>query len=49
MSRFSGKLVNMIGDAGSIFDDYSTSPKLRQILLLWGYELTFLMSCEITI
>ena len=39
----------MIGDAGSIFDDYSTSPKLRQILLLWGYELTFLMSCEITI
>ena len=40
MSRFSGKLVNMVGDAGSKFHDYSISPKIRQILLLWGYELT---------
>ena len=40
VSRFSGKLVNMVGDAGSKFDDYSISPKIRQILLLWGYELT---------
>ena len=40
VSRFSGKLVNMVGDAGSKFDDYSISPKIRQILLHWGYELT---------
>ena len=40
VSRFSGKLVNMVGDAGNKFDDYSISPKIRQILLLWGYELT---------
>ena len=26
--------------AGSEFDDYSISPKIRQILLLWGYQLT---------
>ena len=30
----------MIKDAGSKFDDYSILPKIRQILLLWGYELT---------
>ena len=29
----------MIRDPGSIFDDYSISPKIRQILLHWGYEL----------
>ena len=40
MSRFRGKLVKMIKDAGSKFDDYSISPKIRQILLHWGYELT---------
>ena len=37
----------MIRNANSKFDDYSISPKIRQILLLWGYELTekdFLMS-----
>ena len=34
------KLVKMIRDAGSKFDDYSISPKIRQILLHWGYELT---------
>ena len=33
-------LVTMIKDAGSKFDDYSISPKIRQILLHWGYELT---------
>ena len=38
--RFRGKLVKMIKDAGSKFDDYSNSPKIRQILLHWGYELT---------
>ena len=29
----------MIRDAGSKFDDYSISSKIRQILLNWGYEL----------
>ena len=40
VSRFRAKLVKMIKDAGSKFDDYSISPKIRQILLYWGYELT---------
>ena len=39
-NRFKGKLIEMIKDAGSKFDDYSISPKIRQILLHWGYELT---------
>ena len=37
----------MIKDGGSKSDDYSISPKIRQILLHWGYEFTekdFLMS-----
>ena len=38
-SRFRGKLVKMIKDAGSEFDEYSISPKTRYILLDWGYEL----------
>ena len=40
LSRFRGKLVKMIRDAGNKFDDYSISPKIRQILLHWGYKLT---------
>ena len=40
VSRFGGKLVKMIKVAGSKYDDYSISPKIRQILLHWGYELT---------
>ena len=40
VSRFRGKLVKMIKDAGSKFDYCSISPKIRQILLHWGYELT---------
>ena len=41
MSTFSDKLVKMIKDAGSKFDDYLVSkPKTWQILLHWGYELT---------
>ena len=32
------KLVKIIKDAGNKFDDYSISPKIRQILLHWGYE-----------
>ena len=30
----------MIKDVGSKFDEYSISPKIRQISLQWGYELT---------
>ena len=30
----------MIKDAISKFDDDSISPKIRQILLHWGYKLT---------
>ena len=40
VSRFRGKLVKMIKDAGSKYDDYSMSPKIRHILLHWGYKLT---------
>ena len=41
VSRFKEKLVKMIKDANSRFDDYSISPKTRQILLHWsGYELS---------
>ena len=39
-SRFKGILVKMITDADSKFDGYSVSPKIRKILLHWGYELT---------
>ena len=39
-SSFRGKLVKMITDAGSKLDDNSISPKIGQILLHWGYELT---------
>ena len=39
-SRFRVKLVKMIKDADSKFDDYSISPKIRQILLHWRYEVT---------
>ena len=40
MNRFRGKLVKMIKVADRKFDDYSISPKIRQMLLHWGYELT---------
>ena len=40
VSRFRGKLVKMVRDAGTKFDDYSISSQIRQILLHWGYELT---------
>ena len=40
LSRFIGKLVKMIRNAGSKYDDYLILPKIRQILLYWGYELT---------
>ena len=37
MSRFRDKLVKMIRDVGSKIDDYSISPKIRQILLHYGW------------
>ena len=37
-SRFRGELVKMIEDACGKFDDYSISPKIRQISSHWGYE-----------
>ena len=49
VSRFRSKLVKMIKNADSKFDDYSISSKIRQILLHQGYELTekdFLLICQ---
>ena len=40
VNRFRGKLVKMIKNSSSKYDDYSISLKIRQILLHWGYELT---------
>ena len=40
VSRSRGKLVKIIKDTGCKFDHYSISPKVRHILLHWGYELT---------
>ena len=48
VSRFRGKLVQIIRDAGSKFDDHSISPKIRQILLRWGYELNEDFFSELT-
>ena len=36
MSRFKDKLVKMIKNSGRKYDEYSISPKIRQILLHWG-------------
>ena len=33
VNRFKGKLIEMIKDIEGRFDDYSVSPKIRQILL----------------
>ena len=52
MSIFRGKLVKMIKDTGSKFNNYSNSPKIRHILLHWGYKLLeedFLMSCQVNV
>ena len=38
VSRFRGKLQKMIKNSSSKYD--SISPKIRQILLHWSYELT---------
>ena len=40
MTRFRGRLVKMIKDTAIKFTDHSISPKIRLILMHWGYELT---------
>ena len=40
INRSKKLFVKMIKDAGSKFDDYWISPKIRQILLHWDHELT---------
>ena len=40
VSRFRSRLVKIIRDTCSKFDDYLIFPKVRQILLHRGYELT---------
>ena len=37
VSKFRGKLVKMIENSDSKYDDYLISPKIRQILLPWCY------------
>ena len=39
VSRFKGKLIILVKDVNGTFDDYSILPKIRQIVLHWGYEL----------
>lgn len=39
-SRFRRRLIGMIKDKKSTYDDYSISPKIRQTLQHWGYVLT---------
>ena len=40
LNRLKGKSIEMVKNAASKSDNYSISPKIRQILLHWGYELT---------
>ena len=44
VGRFRGKLVKMIEGAGSKFDDYSISPKIRQILLHSGLWINWVIT-----
>ena len=39
-SRFRKWLINMINDKKAKYNDYEVSPKIRQTLQHWGYELT---------
>ena len=39
VTRFKAKSIKMIKDNNGRIDDYSISPKVRQILLHWIYEL----------
>ena len=40
VSKFKGKLVQIIKEVNGKFDDYSVSPKIRQIYLHWGFFLS---------
>ena len=39
INRFKSILVKMIKDKSTKYNDYSISPKIRQMLLHWGYEI----------
>ena len=39
-SRFRKWLINMINDKNTKYNDYEVSPKIRQTLQHWGYQLT---------
>lgn len=39
-SRFRKWLIRLISEKKTKYNDYSVSPKIRQTLLHWGYELT---------
>ena len=39
VNRFKSVLVKMIKSENAKYNHYSISPKIRQILLHWGYEL----------
>ena len=39
VNRFKDILAKIIKNKSAKFDDISVSPKIRQILLHWGYEL----------
>ena len=39
VNRFKDAIVKMIKNRNAKYNDYSISPKIRQILLHWGYEL----------
>jgi len=38
--RFKKRLINMIKKNNNMYDDYTISPVIRQLLLQWGYEIT---------
>ena len=38
-SRFRARLINMVKKKETTFDDFSVSPKIRQVLQHWGYQL----------
>ena len=38
--RFKNRLINMINNKSAEYDDYSISPKIRQTLQHWGYQVT---------
>ena len=39
-SRWRRRLINLINKNNATYDDYSISPKIRQVLQHWGYRLT---------